>query len=55
MLPKYEIHIWMFDRSAGVIAVFNGESDGTMNTIDYTKRAGMETVVIVPRTLPAHG
>ncbi len=45
-------NIWMVDRSARVIAVFNGEAGGTKNTIDYAKRAGVETVVINPRTLP---
>ena len=28
---------WMVDRSSLVIAVFNGESGGTKNTIDYAK------------------
>ena len=48
-------NIWMVDRSARVIAVFNGESGGTKSTIDYAKRTGVETVVIDPRTLPTHG
>ena len=29
---------WMVDRSARVIAVFNGQPGGTKNTIDYAKR-----------------
>lgn len=47
-------NIWMVDRSARVIALFNGESGGTKNTIEYAKRAGVETVVIDPRNLPTH-
>lgn len=48
-------NIWMVDRSARVIAVFNGEAGGTKNTIDYAKRAGVATVIIDPRTLPLNG
>lgn len=33
---------WMVDRSARVIAVFNGQASGTKNTIDYAKRKGVE-------------
>lgn len=36
---------WMVDRSARVIAVFNGDAGGTKNTIDYAKRKN--TVAIV--------
>lgn len=32
---------WMVDRSARVIAVFNGEKSGTKNTINYAKRVGV--------------
>lgn len=31
---------WMVDRSARVIAVYNGEAGGTRNTIDYAAKAG---------------
>ena len=33
---------WMVDRSARVIAVFNGESGGTMNTIQYAQKTGIQ-------------
>lgn len=33
---------WMVDRSSLVIAVFNGESGGTKNTIDYAKAHHVE-------------
>lgn len=32
---------WMVDHAARVIAVFNGESGGTKNTIDYAIRCGV--------------
>ena len=35
---------WMVDRSARVIAVFNGERGGTKNTIDYAARKGVYVV-----------
>lgn len=35
---------WMVDRSARVIAVFNGERGGTKNTIDYAARKGVRVV-----------
>lgn len=35
---------WMVDRSARVIAVFNGEMGGTKNTIDYAARKGVHVV-----------
>ncbi len=37
---------WMVDRSARVIAVFNGEKGGTKNTIDYADRHGVPVVFI---------
>lgn len=37
---------WMVDRSSMVIAVFNGESGGTKNTIDYAEAHGVEVVMI---------
>jgi len=37
---------WMVDRSARVIAVFNGERGGTKNTIDYAARHGVAVVNI---------
>ena len=37
---------WMVDRSARVIAVFNGEKGGTKNTIDYAKRLGVSVILI---------
>ena len=37
---------WMVDRSARVIAVFNGEKGGTKNTIDYAYRNGIPVVFI---------
>ena len=33
---------WMVDRSARVIAVFNGEPSGTKNTVVYAQRKGIE-------------
>lgn len=37
---------WMVDRSARVIAVYNGEPGGTRNTIEYAKQNGIQTVPI---------
>jgi uncharacterized phage-like protein YoqJ len=37
---------WMVDRSARVIAVFNGEKGGTKNTIDYADRNSVPVIVI---------
>lgn len=36
---------WMVDRSARVIAVYNGEPGGTKNTIEYAKQSGVEIVL----------
>ena len=33
---------WMVDRSARVIAVFNGEPSGTKNTVVYAQKKGIE-------------
>lgn len=37
---------WMVDRSSLVIAVYNGESGGTKNTIECAKAHGIEVVMI---------
>ena len=37
---------WMVDRSARVIAVFNGGSGGTRNTINYAKLSGVPVVFV---------
>ena len=37
---------WMVDRSARVIAVFNGEKGGTKNTIEYAERTGVKVEII---------
>ncbi len=39
-------NVYMVDRSARVIAAYNGESGGTKNTIDYAKRRGVEVINI---------
>ena len=36
---------WMVNRSARVIAVYNGEPGGTKNTIDYAKRSGVRAII----------
>ena len=36
---------WMVDRSSRVIAVFNGESGGTRNTIEYAKCQNIDCVL----------
>ena len=33
---------WMVDQSSRVIAVYDGVSGGTKNTIDYAKKCGVE-------------
>ena len=38
---------WMVDRSARVIAAFNGEKGGTQNTILYAQRKGVEVINIL--------
>ena len=37
---------WMVDRSARIIAVYNGEPSGTGNTINYAKKVGVPAVYI---------
>ena len=37
---------WMVDHAARVIAVFNGTSSGTKNTVDYAKRVGIPVRII---------
>ena len=37
---------WMVDRSARVIAVYNGEPGGTKNTIEYANRMNIAVVEI---------
>lgn len=39
---------WMVDRSARVIAVYNGEAGGTRNTIEYARLRGITTEVCDP-------
>ena len=36
---------WMVDRSARVIAVFDGQSGGTKNTINYARSKGIEVIL----------
>lgn len=35
---------WMVDRDARVIAVYDGASGGTKNTIEYAMKCGIEVV-----------
>lgn len=37
---------WMVNRSARVIAVYNGEPGGTRNTIEYAERNGKQCIKI---------
>ena len=37
-------NVYMVDHAARLIAVFNGESGGTKNTIDYAKKHGVEII-----------
>lgn len=37
---------WMVNHSSRVIAVFNGQSSGTKNTIDYANRKGVPVIQI---------
>ena len=39
---------WMVDRSARVIAVYNGQPSGTRNTIEYARRCNVP-VILLPR------
>lgn len=42
-------NVWMVDRSARVIAAYNGEKGGTRNTLDYARRQGLEIRNILER------
>lgn len=44
----HERNRWMVDRSACLIAVFNGEKGGTKGTIEYAQRKGLNVVLINP-------
>lgn len=37
---------YMVDKSAVLLAVFNGSSGGTMNTILYAKRKGLQVILV---------
>ena len=37
---------WMVNHSARVIAVYNGETGGTKNTIDYAKQANLNIQIV---------
>lgn len=39
---------WMVNHSARVIAVYNGQPNGTRNTIEYAQRSGVP-VILLPR------
>ena len=39
---------WMVDHCARVIAVYNGQSGGTQNTIDYARRRQVPCVLLEP-------
>ncbi len=49
---KYSLHCfqirneWMVDRSAAVIAVYNGEKGGTKNTVRYAEKRGVPVFFI---------
>lgn len=43
---------WMVDRSARVIAVYNGEPSGTRNTIDYAIRTQVKVYYVPSAKLP---
>ena len=36
---------WMVDHSSRLIAVFNGASGGTKNTIDYARKSGCDIII----------
>ena len=40
-------NVWMVDRSARVIAVYNGESGGTRNTIKYAEKVGVPVINVL--------
>jgi len=37
---------WMVDHSARVIAIYNGESGGTKNTVAYARLVGVPVVIV---------
>lgn len=37
---------WLVDHANRVIAVYNGESGGTKNTVQYAARQGIQTIII---------
>lgn len=37
---------WMVDRSARVIAVYNGEPGGTRNTIEYANKSNTAVIIV---------
>ncbi len=39
-------NVWMVDHSNRVIAVYNGTSGGTRNTINYAEKAGVEVKLV---------
>lgn len=41
-------NIWMVDHSNLVIAVFNGASGGTKNTIEYAQQEGIQIIQMIP-------
>ena len=43
---------WMVDRSTRVIAVFNGQTGGTKNTIEYANRNGIEVKYLTGTITP---
>lgn len=38
-------NMWMIDRSARIIAVYNGEKGGTRNAINYAQKQGIEICI----------
>lgn len=40
-------NVWMVDRSARVIAVYNGEAGGTRNTINYANKCGVPVINVL--------
>lgn len=39
-------NVWLVDHSARVIAVYNGQSGGTRNTLQYAKKQGLVSIII---------
>ena len=40
-------NVWMVDRSARVIAVYNGEAGGTRNTIKYAEKCNIPVINVL--------